>query len=237
MPNPGQEIKLRFKVKIEGGRFFDGSDDRGEPLTMNIGAGQQIDGIEKAVITMRLNEIADILISPKYGYGAMGSPPHIPGNATLNYRVEIVQIGQRRRTAWGMTDDELIKMAQSLKDDGNAKFKENNLKEAENLYRDGILQMKDVKKDDEASKKVRIVLHQNLCLVLNKQGNYKETIEFSTRIIEREPTADKALYHRYTANLKLKQYDDAMQDLKAVIKIHPQDKNYRAEFEKLKQIK
>ena len=70
--------------------------------------------------------------------------------------------------------------------------------------------MKDVKKDDEASKKVRIVLHQNLCLVLNKQGNYKDAIEFSTRIIEREPTADKALYHRYTANLKLKQYDDAM---------------------------
>lgn len=237
MPNPGQEIKIKFAGKVEGGKVFDSWEKRKEPMTVNIGAGQVIDGIEIGVMSMKLSEVADIIISPQYGYGAVGSPPHIPGFAKLNYRIEIVQIGERRLTKWSMTDDELIKMAQKLKDDGNAKYKDKKHKEAENHYRDGILQMKNVKKDDESTKKLKITLHQNLALMLNLQGNHREAIEFCNKILESEPDADKALYHRHTAYFKLKQYDDAIRDIKAVIKIHPQDKKYRADLEKLKQIK
>ena len=63
MPNPGQEVKLEFFVKLEtGGRFFDSSDIRKEPLTITIGADQHIEGIELAVQSMKLSEKADVFI-------------------------------------------------------------------------------------------------------------------------------------------------------------------------------
>ena len=58
-----------------------------------------------------------------------------------------------------MTEDELISIAQRLKDDGNAKYKDKKLKEAENLYRDGVAHTNNIKKKDEATKKLKITLH------------------------------------------------------------------------------
>lgn len=89
-----------------------------------------------------------------------------------------------------------MKTAFRLKDDGNALFKEQKLREAENLYRDGIYHMDNVKKDDEESNKLRITLCQNLSLVLNKQGSYNESIKFCTKAIKIDPKALKAYYFR-----------------------------------------
>lgn len=83
------------------------------------------------------------------------------------YTVEVIQIGERRPTKWSMTDEELVAIATRLKDEGNAKYKEKAFKEAENLYRDGIAHMKNVKEWTETSKKIRVTLHQNLALMLN----------------------------------------------------------------------
>ena len=67
-----------------------------------------------------------------------------------------------------MDENEIMTTALRLKDEGNAKFKEKKLREAENLYRDGVYHMDNVKKDDEESNKLRITLCQNLSLVLNQ---------------------------------------------------------------------
>lgn len=86
----------------------------------------------------------------------------------LDIVVEVVAIGDRRPSKWSMDENEIMTTALRLKDDGNAKFKEGKLREAENLYRDGVYHMDNVKKDDEESNKLRITLCQNLALVLNK---------------------------------------------------------------------
>lgn len=39
---------------------------------------------------MKLGEKAELTIKAEYGYGAMGSPPKIPGNATLIFDVELM---------------------------------------------------------------------------------------------------------------------------------------------------
>ena len=49
--------------------------------------------------------------------------------------------------------------------------------------------------------------------------------------------AEKALYFRHTAYFKMKDYDGALADLKSVIKLRPNEKKYRTEFEKIKEIK
>ena len=46
-----------------------------------------IRGWEAAVATMKKGEVAKIYIHPDLGYGAQGSPPKIPPNATLVFEV------------------------------------------------------------------------------------------------------------------------------------------------------
>ena len=41
-------------------------------------------------MAMILGEKADLVIKSKYGYGDMGSPPKIPGGATLIFTVELI---------------------------------------------------------------------------------------------------------------------------------------------------
>ena len=59
-------------------------------------------------MSMTLGEKAELTISPENAYGAMGSPPKIPGNATLIFTVELISINNRRPTRWMMSDPELI---------------------------------------------------------------------------------------------------------------------------------
>lgn len=59
-------------------------------------------------MSMTLGEKAELTISPEYAYGVMGSPPSIPGNATLIFTVELISINNRRPTRWMMSDAELI---------------------------------------------------------------------------------------------------------------------------------
>jgi len=46
-------------------------------------------------MAMLLGEKSDIVIQAKYAYGAVGSPPKIPGNATLVFTVELIKIDDR----------------------------------------------------------------------------------------------------------------------------------------------
>jgi len=51
-------------------------------------------------MAMKLGEKSELVIQSKYGYGEMGSPPKIPGGATLIFEVELIQINDRRPTRW-----------------------------------------------------------------------------------------------------------------------------------------
>ena len=110
-PQKGQEVTVNYEGRLEDGTVFDRSMDHGEPLKVRIGEGQVIEGWDRAIMAMLLGEKADIVIKPKYAYGAVGSPPKIPGNATLIFTVELIKIDERQPTRWMMSDQELIQVA------------------------------------------------------------------------------------------------------------------------------
>ena len=182
-------------------------------------------------MAMKLGEKADLVIKSDYGYGDIGSPPKIPEKATLIFTVELIQIADRRPTRWQMNDAELLQVAQRQKDEGNQKYKEKKLKEAEGLYRDGLAHMDTVKTDNEDIKKLKVTLYQNLSLVLNASGDYKETVHNCTLAIGVNDQAAKAFYLRGVAHMKMRNFEEAASDLKSAIKLNPTDKNLRAVFE------
>jgi len=68
---------------------------------------------------------------------------------------------------------------------------------------------------------------QNISVCTNNTGDFKLSITNCTKAIDIDANASKAYYLRSVAHTKLNQWDDAMKDIVAAIKISPNDKNLR----------
>ncbi|CAD2217629.1 FK506-binding protein 4/5 [Angomonas deanei] len=89
-PAKGAKATVHYVGKLEDGTQFDSSRDRDVPFEFDLGKGQVIKGWDKGVMTMKVGEKAILKCTPDYGYGPTGSPPKIPGNATLLFEVELL---------------------------------------------------------------------------------------------------------------------------------------------------
>jgi len=69
---------------------FDSSRDRGDPFNFKIGNGQVIKGWDEGIATMKKGERCILRCASPYAYGENGSPPKIPGGATLDFDVELI---------------------------------------------------------------------------------------------------------------------------------------------------
>jgi peptidylprolyl isomerase len=78
--------------KIES-KKFDSSVDRGTPFKFVIGRGQVIAGWDEGIALMKVGEQRRLIIPAHLGYGARGAGASIPGNATLVFDVELLNIG------------------------------------------------------------------------------------------------------------------------------------------------
>lgn len=133
-----------------------------------------------------------------------------------------------------MSDEEMIKTAVRQKEDGNIKFKAGKMKEAEGHYREAIMNLDHVKILNDDLVKLKITCYQNCSIALNSSGDFKETIMMCTKALDLDEKAVKALYLRGVANMKVKNFKEATDDLKTAIKLAPGDKKLRDEFEKLR---
>jgi FKBP-type peptidyl-prolyl cis-trans isomerase FkpA len=86
----GQNVTVHYVGKLDSGKQFDSSRDRGKPLVTPIGVGSVIKGWDEAVPGMKVGEVRKMTIPPNAGYGALGSKPAIPPNATLNFEIELI---------------------------------------------------------------------------------------------------------------------------------------------------
>lgn len=82
---PGEEA-----APLMEGPVFDSSRQRGAPFEFALGQGSVIPGWDEGFASMRVGERALLTLKPEYAYGQDGSPPKIPGGATLEFDVELL---------------------------------------------------------------------------------------------------------------------------------------------------
>lgn len=89
-PGKGAEVTVHYVGTLLDGTEFDSSRNRGDPFKFKLGVGQVIKGWDQGVATMKQGELCVLTCKPDYAYGASGSPPKIPPNATLQFEVELL---------------------------------------------------------------------------------------------------------------------------------------------------
>jgi FKBP-type peptidyl-prolyl cis-trans isomerase FkpA len=88
----GDHVKVHYTGWLTTGKKFDSSVDAHQPFDFTLGQGEVIKGWDEGVAGMKVGGKRQLRIPPELGYGAGGSPPSIPPNATLIFDVQLLGI-------------------------------------------------------------------------------------------------------------------------------------------------
>lgn len=89
-PKATDTVKVHYTGTLTDGTKFDSSVDRGEPAEFPL--NQVIPGWTEGLQHVKKGGKIKLYVPSALGYGERGSPPVIPGNATLVFDVELLDI-------------------------------------------------------------------------------------------------------------------------------------------------
>ena len=86
-PHPlgGQTVTISYSLSLADGTFVESTVQRGRDFSWRFGSGEVISGLEVGIASMNVGGHRKVTIPPNLAYGATGSPPAIPPNATIVY--------------------------------------------------------------------------------------------------------------------------------------------------------
>lgn len=90
-PWKGDKVLVHYVGTLEDGSQFDSSRTRDGKFSFTLGKGEVIKGWDFGIATMAKGELAVFTIHSDFAYGDVGSPPRIPGGATLTFEVELFE--------------------------------------------------------------------------------------------------------------------------------------------------
>jgi FKBP-type peptidyl-prolyl cis-trans isomerase FkpA len=83
-------VTVNYRGWLDNGREFDSSYKRGEPISFPLGG--VIAGWTEGMQLVGSGGMIELWIPAELGYGAKGSPPSVPPNATLHFVVELLAV-------------------------------------------------------------------------------------------------------------------------------------------------
>jgi len=88
----GKILDVHYTGWLTDGSKFDSTQDNAEPLTLRLGAGDVIKGLDEGLVGMRVGGKRRLTIPPELGFGKEGAGERIPPNAVLVYEVELLSV-------------------------------------------------------------------------------------------------------------------------------------------------
>jgi len=227
-PQAGDEIKAHYVGTLASdGSEFDSSRKRGQPFKFVLGQGQVIKGWDLGFANMKKGEKAVLTIASQYGYGDAGSPPNIPGKATLKFEVELLEFGPKQKEKWEMSGQEKLAESENWKDKGNGLFKSGEYKKACEAYEEGLTFVEQFYESDEELKKkvqdMEVVLRLNAAQSYINAHDYPKAISMCSQVLKKDPNNFKALLRRGTAYSAFGFIPEAKADLAKCREMKDQD--------------
>ncbi|KAI3772846.1 hypothetical protein L6452_04040 [Arctium lappa] len=241
-PNEGAVVQVKLVGRLQDGTIFmkKGYDDT-EPYEFKTDEEHVIDGLDRAVITMKKGEVAILTIEPEYGFGSTESKQElavVPPNSTVSYEIELVSF-IKDKESWDMNTQEKIEAAGKKKEEGNTFFKAGKYLRAAKRYEKAAKLIEyDTSFGEEEKKqakalKVSCNLNNAACKL--KLKDYKQAEKLCTKVLEMESRNVKALYRRAQAYINVEDLDLAELDIKKALEIDPDNRDVKVEYKVLKE--
>ena len=89
----GKKVTVHYTLWLASNqKKIESSHDSKKPKTFRLGAGGMIKGWDLGIPGMKVGGKRRLTVPPQLGYGGAGSPPSIPGNATLIFEIELLDV-------------------------------------------------------------------------------------------------------------------------------------------------
>lgn len=240
-PDDGTVVQVKLIGKLEDGTIFVKKGHEEEPpFEFKIDEEQVIDGLDRAVKTMKKGEVALVTIQPEYAFGRSESQQDlatVPVNATVYYEVEMISF-TKEKESWDMNTQEKIEAAGKKKEEGNAWFKAGKYERASRRYEKAakFIEYDSSFTDEEKqqSKVLKISCKLNNAACKLKLKDYKEAEKLCSKVLELDGKNVKALYRRAQAYIQLVDLDLADIDIKRALEIDPDNRDVKLENKILK---
>ncbi len=85
-------VDVHYTGRLQDGKVFDSSLERGEPFRFTLGAGQVIPGWDMGILGMKAGGKRVLEIPPELAYGQRGAGGVIPPNARLTFEVALLAV-------------------------------------------------------------------------------------------------------------------------------------------------
>ena len=72
------------------GTKLESTREREEPVTVKIGEGEVVKGLEHGMVTMKKGEVALFTVPAELAYGVAGRGDDVPPNAAVRFEVELI---------------------------------------------------------------------------------------------------------------------------------------------------
>ncbi|CAN1302160.1 Peptidyl-prolyl cis-trans isomerase FKBP62 [Linum perenne] len=226
-PNDGAIVQLKLIGKLENGTVFlkKGHDVADQLFEFRTDEEQVIDGLDRAVMTMKKGEVALVIIAPDYAFGTSESIQElavVPPNSTIHYEVELVSF-VKDKESWDMNTEEKIEAAGKKKEEGNALFKAGKYVRASKRYEKAVKYIEyDTSFSDEEKKQSKVL---KVACNLNS----------AACVLEMDSRNVKALYRRAQAYIQLADLELAEFDIKKALEIDPNNRDVKLEYRTLKE--
>jgi len=242
-PNDGSVVKLKLIGKLQDGTVFfkKGHDDGAELFEFKTDDEQVIEGLDRAVVTMKKGEVALLTIAPEYAFGSSESQQElavVPPNSTVYYEVEMVSF-DKEKESWDMNTQEKIEAAGKKKEEGNVLFKAGKYARASKKYEKAVKYIEYdsafEEEDKKQAKALKVACNLNDAACKLKLKEYKQAEKLCTKVLELEGRNVKALYRRAQAYIQLADLDLAEFDIKKALEIDPDNRDVKLEYKTLKE--
>ncbi|GMI70034.1 hypothetical protein like AT5G48570 [Hibiscus trionum] len=240
-PDDRTVVQVKLIGKLEDGKIFVKKGHDEEPFEFKIDEEQVIDGLDKAVKTMKKGELALITIQPEYAFGSSESQQElavVPANSTVYYEVEMISF-VKEKESWDMNPQEKIQASGKKKEEGNALFKAGKYERASKRYEKAFRfieydsSFSDKEKQEAKLLKVTCNLNNAACKL--KLKDYKKAKKLCTEVLELDDRNVKALYRRAQAYMQLVEFELAEADIKRAMEIDPDNRDVKLEYRVLKE--
>jgi len=188
---------------------------------------------------MSKGEHCILTTTPQYAFGAMGCPPRIPPNTSLEYEIKLNYFENPKEEKIKFVSlKERIDKAQESRQEGNDLFKHEFYRKAIKCYNkafsyfNGLYDL--IESEEKELNQARIPLYLNLATCNLKLDEISKAIKNAQRVIEIDPNNAKAHFRIGQAYLASSEFQLSLHHIIKAATFDPTNKEFRTELEVVK---